>query len=167
MTDNNSEFYNDITLNLHKIVSKSGSCDVMVVSDLLERGKHFIMTWLKDEEFRKLFEGEPMMYYYNVACIAFGGGVAYADAFEKDVSQVKLGFVDTLLASEKNITALAQDILNLQTEDEKDQYQQTLGQMFSYFVEAVSPYWETEDPRPFLFQGLMAFFQTGISFRLN
>ena len=110
MTDNNSDFYNGVTINLHKL---AGGCDMMLVPDLLERGKQFIMMWLKDNEYRELFGGDAKMYYYNIACIAFGGGIAFADAYEKDASQIKLGFVDTLLASQKDITGLALDILNI------------------------------------------------------
>lgn len=164
MIDNNSDFYNRVTLNLHRL---AGNCDMMLVPELLEHGKDFIMLWLKDEEFRKLFNGDAQMYYYNIACIAFGGGIAYADAFEKDASQVKLGFVDTLLASQKDITALAQDILGIDSEDDKDYYRRRLDSMFKYFIAELEPYWAADDPRPFLFQGLMAFLQTGISFRLD
>lgn len=167
MTDNNSDFYNHVTVNLHKLCSKNGGCDMMLVPDLLDRGKHFIMTWLKDEGFREHFEGDAMMYYYNIACIAFCGGVAFADAFEKDVSQVKLGFVDTLLASQPDLTSLVHDILGITGQSQKDDYRRMLDNMFSYFLQELEPYWDKEDPRPFLFQGLMAFFQTGISYRLN
>ncbi len=163
MTQNNSDFYNRITIELHKI----SHCDVLVVPDLLDRGKHFIMMWLKDENFRKNFEGDAMMYYYNIACIGFGGGVAYADAFEKDVSQIKLGFVDTLIASQPDITKLATDILGYEDDDQKIEYRKMLDSMFSCFLSEMEPYWDKEDPRPFLFQGLMAFFQAGVSYRLK
>lgn len=164
MTENNSDFYNHVCVNLHKI---AGGCDMIVVPDLLERGKHFVMTWLKDESLREHFANDAMMYYYNIACIAFGGGIAYGDAFEKDVSQVKLGFVDTLLASQNDITGLAQDILSVEDEDEKREYRIMIDSMFKFFLDAIAPYWESEDPRPFLFQGVMAFFQTGVSYRLG
>ena len=165
MTENSSDFYNGVTINLHKL---AGGCDMMLVPDLLERGKQFIMMWLKDEEYRKLFGNDAQMYYYNIACVAFGGGVAFADAYEKDASQIKLGFVDTLLASQKDITGLAHEILGIdENEDKKDEYQRRLESMFSYFVAELEPYWDAEDPRPFLFQGLMAFFQTGVSYRLR
>lgn len=163
MTGNNSDFYNRITIELHRICH----CDVLVVPDLLERGKSFIMMWLKDENFRKSFEGDAMMYYYNIACIGFGGGVAFADAFQKDVSQIKLGFVDTLIASQPDITKLATDILGYEDDDKKTEYRKMLDSMFSCFLNEMEPYWDKEDPRPFLFQGLMAFFQAGISFRLK
>ena len=70
MTENSSDFYNGVTINLHKL---AGGCDMMLVPDLLERGKQFIMMWLKDEEYRKLFGNDAQMYYYNIACVAFGG----------------------------------------------------------------------------------------------
>ncbi len=168
MTDNNSDFYNRVSIGLHKIASENGRCDMMLVPDLLERGKHFLMTWLKDANFQSLFEGDAMMYYYNIACIAFGGGVAFADAFEKDASQVKLGFVDTLLVSQPDINALVYDILEITGyEDKITQYRKMLDSMFSFFLDEMSPLWDKEDPRPFLFQGLMAFFQAGISYRLK
>ena len=163
MIQNNSDFYNRITIELHKI----SYCDVLVVPDLLERGKSFIMMWLKDENFRKNFENDAMMYYYNIACIGFGGGIAYADAFEKDVSQIKLGFVDTLIASQPDITKLATDILGYEDEEKVLEYRQMLDKMFSSFLAEMEPYWDKEDPRPFLFQGLMAFFQAGVSYRLK
>ena len=164
MTQTNSDFYNRVTIELHKIAH----CDVMVVPDLLERGKHFIMMWLKDENFRKNFENDAMMYYYNIACIAFGGGVAFGDAFEKDVSQIKLGFVDTLIASQPDITKLATDILGYDGDEGKQiDYRKMLDESFACFLNEMEPYWDKEDPRPFLFQGLMAFFQTGISYRLK
>ena len=162
----NSDFYESLSLALHKAAIGT-SYDIMLVPDLLERGKGYLMTWLKDEGFRNSFSGDAMMYYYNIACIAFGGGIAYADAFEKDASQIKLGFVDTLLAGTPDITALAFDILSLDNEEKQTAYRATLDNMFSLFLQKMEPYWDKEDPRPFLFQGLMAFFQTGISLRLK
>lgn len=163
MIENNSDFYNRITIELHRVCHS----DVLVVPDLLERGKSFIMMWLKDENFRKSFEGDAMMYYYNIACIGFGGGIAYADAFQKDVSQIKLGLVDTLIASQPDISKLATDILGYEDEEKIVAYRQMLDSMFSRFLNEMEPYWDKEDPRPFLFQGLMAFFQAGVSFRLK
>ena len=69
------------------------------------------MSWLKDVQLRETFQNDAQLYYYNVACIAFCGGIAYADAWDKDVTQIKTGAVDTLLTSQGDITSLAVDIL--------------------------------------------------------
>lgn len=161
-----SDFFNTVTVRLLSIIRKSNrNTDITLVPDLLERGKSYIMSWLKDENLKETFKGDAMMYYYNIACIAFGGAVAYADAWDKDPSQIKIGIVDTLIASQPDINALATDILGI-GESGKDDYRRMLDSLFSEFLDIMDPYWQKEDPRPFLFQGLLAFFQTGINLRL-
>ena len=163
-----SDFFNRANIELHRILRLEGSKtgDITLVPDLLERGKGFIMTWLKDASLKETYADDAQMYYYNVACIAFCGGIAYADAWDKDITQVKTGIVDTLLASQRDISALAADILDI---DDSGQYKfhKLEDKLFEVFLEIMSPYWDKEDPRPFLFQGLLAFFQTGVSYRLD
>lgn len=163
-----SDFFNTVNIELHRImrVSMSKSGDIMLIPDLLERGKSFIMTWLRDAALKEELANDAQMFYYNVAYIAFCGGIAYADAWDKDITQIKTGAVDTLLASQRDIPTLAYDILELD-ENGKRALHGLCDKMFAVFSELMSPYWEKEDPRPFLFQGLLSFFQTGISFRLN
>lgn len=163
-----SDFFNRVNLELHRIVrtSESKTGDIMLIPDLLERGKGFIMTWLKDASLKEAFSNDAQMYYYNVACIAFCGGIAYADAWDKDITQIKTGAVDTLLASQRNIAELVFDILNLDDAG-KLKLHRMEDRMFAVFLELMAPYWDKDDPRPFLFQGLLAFFQTGVSYRLS
>ena len=163
-----SDFFDTVTVRLLSIIRKhmGKNSDITVIPDLLERGKVYIMSWLKDENLRDAFKTEPVMFYYNVACNAFGGGVAYADAWDKDPAQIKIGVVDTLIASMKDINLLATDILRIDEKGQED-YRRMLDELFSEFLEIMSPYWDKEDPRPFLFQGLLAFFQTGINLRIG
>ena len=163
-----SDFFNSVSIELHRLtrIYGDGTGDIMQIPDLLERGKNFIMSWLKDVQLRETFQIDAQLYYYNVACIAFCGGIAYADAWDKDVTQIKTGAVDTLLTSQGDITSLAVDILSLGGDGRKKLHMLE-DNMFSVFLELMAPYWDKEDPRPFLFQGLLAFFQTGLSYRLS
>ena len=164
----NSEFFNSVTVRLLSIIRQNGGAeaDITLVPDLLERGKNYIMSWLKDENLREAFKNDAMMYYYNIACSAFGGGVAYADAWDKDPAQIKIGIVDTLIASQRDINELATDILGI-NESGKEDYRRMLDSLFSEFLDIMDPYWKKEDPRAYLFAGLLAFFQTGINLRLS
>ena len=168
MEDYKSDFFNRSNIELHRALKtqagKSG--DITMVPDLLERGKSFIMTWLKDASLRESLSADPQIYYYNLACIIFCGGIAYADAWDKDIAQVKAGIVDTLMVSQRDIPALAADILELDDEG-KVQLHALEDGLFEVFLGVMNPYWEKEDPRPFLFQGLVAFFQAGVSYRLS
>ncbi len=158
----NADFFDRVTLRLCSIIKK----DISLIPDLLEHGKGFIMSWLKDVSLRKQFENDAVMYYYNVAWIAFAGGVAYADAWQKDITQIKLGTVDTLLTSQNDLAGLAMDILGLDG-DKQVEYRQNFDSMFSEFLQLMAPYWNKEDPRPFLFQGLLAFFTAGVSLKID
>ena len=162
--ENTSDFFDRLTLSLYTVIrEKSGKrADMMIAGDLLERGKEYIMTMLKSEALRERFASEPVMFYYNVASNAFGAGIAFCDAWEKDVTQVKLGFVDTLVAAQPDIHVLATDIMQ---EPDKTAYIGMIDNMFEIFLQQMQPYWDKEDPRPFLFQGLLAFFQSGINYR--
>lgn len=165
--ENTSDFFDNVTLRLYTVLRESTGKrgDMLMVPDLLERGKNYIMSLLQNEGLREKFKAEPMMFYYNVAAFAFAGGIAYADAWHKDVTQIKLGFVDTLIASQPDRHALALDIMGFETAAQKTAYHALCDAMFSKFVSLMEPYWDKEDPRPFLFQGLLAFFQTGINYR--
>ena len=165
--ENTSDIFDSVTLRLYTVIREATGkrADMMMAPDLLERGKNYIMTLLQNAALKEQFKNEPIMFYYNVASFAFAGGIAYADAWQKDVTQIKLGFVDTLIASQPDKHALAMDIMGIETEAEKNAYRGLCDDMFSEFIELMKPYWEKEDPRPFLFQGLLAFFQTGIIYR--
>ena len=160
--DNRSDFFDKVTVQLSSIAN----CDIALIPDLMERGKNFIMSWLKDVNLKEHFANDAVMYYYNVASIAFAGGIAYADAWEKDITQIKLGTVDTLLSSQRDIPSLAMDIVGM-TGERETEYRKIVDSMFSAFLDIMAPFWDKEDPRPFLFQGLLAFFVTGNSFRLK
>lgn len=160
-------FYNTACIELHRVLRMSGkSGDIAQIPDLSERGKRFIMTWLRDERLKNAFSNDPKMYYYNVACNVFCGGIAYADAWDKDIAQVKAGFVDTLLAAQSDLFSLACDILGLDGDD-KNRLHKLEDDLFSVFLQLLEPCWEKEDPRPYLFCGLLAFFQTGVSYRMD
>lgn len=162
--ENTSDFFDSLTLSFYTILrEKTGKrADMMLAGDLLERGKNYIMTMLSSELLRETFKDDPTMFYYNVASNAFGAGIAYCDAWEKDVTQVKLGFVDALVSSQPDIHALATDIMGV---TDKDGYIGMIDSMFEKFLSSMQSYWLKEDPRPFLFQGLLAFFQSGINYR--
>lgn len=164
----NSDFYNRANVELHRVVKLTGkrSGDMIIVGDLLERGKRFIMSWLKDADLKEACKDDPQLFYYNVAVNAFCGGIAFADAWDKDPGQVKAGIVDTLVASQRDVAGLAADILGLDATG-KTELHAIEDAMFDTFMEILEPYWDKEDPRPFLFQGLLAFFQTGVSYRLS
>lgn len=159
----NSDFFNRVTIELTRITGKH---DVALIPDLMERGKSFIMSWLKDVSLREHFQNDAVMYYYNIAAIAFAGGVAYADAWQKDVGQIKLGTVDTILTSQRDIPSLAIDILGM-TGERENEYRGMVDKMFKEFLDIMAPYWDKEDPRPFLFQGLLGFFTAGVSYKLK
>lgn len=160
--DNRSDFFDTVTFSLSRVVN----CDIALIPDLLDRGKNFIMSWLKDVKLREHFANDATMYYYNVAFIAFSGGIAYADAWDKDITQIKLGTIDTLLSTQPDIPSLAMDIMNMSGEREVE-FRETVDKMFENFLNLMEPFWDKEDPRPFLFQGLLAFFTVGVSFRLK
>lgn len=158
---NNSDFFNKVTVSLASIAK----CDIMQIDDLLERGQKLILTWLKDENLREHFKNDAMMYYYNIACIAFSAGVLYADAWDKDITQIKMGTVDTLLSAQPDLTGVAFDVLGVERDDENTR--RIIDSMFERFLELMTPYWDKVDPRPFLFQGILAFLEIGISYRLR
>ncbi len=158
---NRSDFFNSVSIEFAHITK----CDIMYINELLEHGKQFVLGWLKDEALRDHFKNDAMMYYYNISCIAFAGGILYADAWEKDITQIKLGTVDTLLASQTDIMSVAYDVLGIQNNDKNMRLM--LDTMFEKFLNLLEPYWDKEDPRPFLFQGVLAFLEAGISYRLK
>lgn len=162
-----ADFFNSVSIELHRLtkIYSDNKGDIIQIPDLLERGKNFIMSWLKDAQLKEAFKNDAQLYYYNISCIAFCGGIAYADAWDKDITQIKTGAVDTLLTSQRDIMSLAVDILSLDGDGRKKLHALE-DKMFSVFLELMTPYWDKDDPRPYLFQGLMAFFQTGVSYRL-
>lgn len=88
-----ADFFNSVSIELHRLtkIYSDNKGDIIQIPDLLERGKNFIMSWLKDAQLKEAFKNDAQLYYYNIACIAFCGGIAYADAWDKDITQIKTG----------------------------------------------------------------------------
>ena len=55
--------------------------ELVMIPELMESGRGYVMQWLKDEEFKATFKGNTTGYYLGLCANAVGGGMMYANAW--------------------------------------------------------------------------------------
>ncbi len=160
-------FFDSVCFEFHTLLKNAGIArgDLIHSDELLERGRMLIMSRLRDGALKDALKNDAQTYYYNIAVCAFCGGIAFGDAWNKDPVSVKTGAVDALLAAQPDLFSLACGILGLDGDGESS-LRRLIDALFSAFLDKMAPLWDGDNTRGYLFSGLLAFFETGLSLKL-
>lgn len=159
------DFFAEALKILHeKAVEYGWTINGMVYAkELLPYGQTFLLQMLNDKSFQQKFGLDAVSYYFNIGCYVFCGGVFYADCWVKDTAILRAD--DKLqYLTENDPYDLAVEILSIKN---SSAFEDFLSRIFDDWLEIMDPYWDMSNSRDYIFQGLLIFYQLGISERLK
>ena len=137
---------------------------LVMIPELMESGKGYVMQWLKDEEFKSTFKGNTTGYYLGLCANALGGGMMYANAWADSSALFDALKYDDLYDGSvwENIFSLAE----IKTDGEKTELRKFVLVIFEEWVKNVYPYLGADNAGDYLIESFNAFFQLGAGIKL-
>jgi len=138
--------------------------ELVMIPELIETGKTYVVSWLKDEEFKATFKGNTTGYYLGLCANAIGGGMMYANAWADSTMKFDSLRYDSLYEGSvwENIFAL----LEVTDNEEKTNFRKFVLVIFEEWVKTVYPYLSEENAGDYLIESFNAFFQLGAGIKL-
>lgn len=138
--------------------------ELVMIPELMESGRSYVMQWLKDEEFKATFKGNTTGYYLGLCANALGGGMMYANAWADSPSRLGALKYDSLYDGSvwENIFSLAE----VKTDEEKTNLRKFVLVIFEEWVKSVYQYLAFDNAGDYLIESFNAFFQLGAGIKL-
>ena len=160
------EFFNHTLKILSEKSIENGYMDdeLIMIPQLVDSGKKYVLSWLKDMSFKDTFKGNTTGYYLGLCANSLGGGMLYASAWADSENKIAGLCYDELYNGSvgENIFALAEITDN----DEKTRFQKFIILLFETWVKEVAEYLSLENAGEYLIESFCAFFQIGASIKL-
>lgn len=139
--------------------------DAIMVEKLTEVGEKYVADWLSDSEFYTTFKGNMVGYYLGISVNALCGGMVCADAWadgEDRLSKIKYDEI-----YEGGVWNNVFVLLEMTDDNEKKDFQNFIIEMYEKWVVALKDYFKHEKANEYILKTMCAFFQLGVSLRLD
>ena len=138
--------------------------ELVMIPELMNSGKSYVMQWLKDDEFKTTFKGNTTAYYLGLCANSVGGGMMYANAWADSSLKFDALKYDDLYDGSvwENIFSLAE----LKSDAEKNNFRKFVMIIFEEWVKNVYPYLSLNNAGDYLIESFNAFFQLGAAIKL-
>lgn len=160
------EFFNHVLKILSDKASENDYMDdeLIMIPQLVETGRQYVMKWLSDTAFKDTFKGNTTGYYLSLCANAVGGGMMYASSWADSENKLRELKYDALYDGSvwENIFALAE----LGTAAEKTEFQKFIICLFEAWVKEAVPYLSCENAGDYLIESFNAFFLVGAGIKL-
>lgn len=169
--DNNTKtprkIYKEILIDIHKSALDRGyiTKDAIMVEELLDMGFKFSSDWLGDDEFYQTFKGNMVGYYLGLCVNCFADGLFVADAWadgDKRLSTIKFDEI-----YDGGVWNNVFVLLEMTDANERKDFQNFMIEMYEKWVVSLKDYFETENANEFISISLAAFYQLGVTMRLD
>ena len=161
------EMYTDMLISLHKNALERDyiTQDAIMVEELLDKGFACSSDWLADAEFLATFKGNMVGYYLGICVNCLCGGMTYADAWADGGDGINKIKYDEIYEGGvwNNIFIL----LEMKGDSNKKDFQNFIIEMYEKWVVMLKDYFKADDAEKYISASLAAFFQLGVSMRLD
>ncbi len=139
--------------------------DAIMVETLNQRAETYMASWLDDKEFEATFKGNTVGYYLGLTVNALCGGMVYADAWADGEDRLSALKYDEIYDGGvwNNVFIL----LEMTDDNEKKDFQNFILEMYEKWVVELQCYFKQDDAKEYILYSLCAFFQLGVSLRLD
>lgn len=139
--------------------------DMIMVEKLNSYSEKYIADWLSNSEFYATFKGNMVGYYLGVCVNALCGGLVYADAWADGDDRISKIKYDEIYDGGvwNNIFVL----LEMTDNNEKKDFQNFIIEMYEKWVVLLKDYFHTDNANEYILKTLCAFFQLGVTLRLD
>lgn len=138
--------------------------ELVMIPELTDVSRTYVMQWLKDEEFKSTFKGNTTGYYLGLCANSVGGGMLYSSAWADNIKQFNSLRYDELYDGSvwENIFILAET----HTDAEKTEFRGFVIKLFEAWVKEVYTYLELDNAGDYLIESFRAFFLLGAGIKL-
>ena len=139
--------------------------DAIMVEKLNDLGEKYMAQWLSDAEFYETFKGNMVGYYLGLCVNALCGGLTFADAWaDGDDRLTKIKYDEIYEGGAWNNVFV---LLEMTDNNEKKDFQNFVIEMYEKWVVLLKDYFKTKKANEYILKTLCAFFQLGVTLRLD
>jgi len=139
--------------------------DAIMVEKLNSLGEKYMAEWLSDSEFYETFKGNMVGYYLGLCVNALCGGLTYADAWaDGDDRLTKIKYDEIYEGGAWNNVFV---LLEMTDNNDKKDFQNFIIEMYEKWVVLLKDYFHTKEANEYILKTLCAFFQLGVTLRLD
>lgn len=139
--------------------------DAIMVEKLNELAPKHVASWLSDSEFYATFKGNMVGYYLGLSVNALCCGLSCADAWaDGDDRLSKIKYDEIYEGGVWNNVFV---LLEMTDNNERKDFQNFMIEMYEKWVVLLKDYFQTSDANEYILKTLCAFFQLGVSLRLD
>jgi len=161
------EIYTDVLVAIHKAALERDyiTQDAIMVEELLDKAFSYSSDWLCDGEFYATFKGNMVGYYLGVCVNCLCGGMVCADAWADGGDALGNLKYDEIYEGGvwNNIFVL----LEMKGDSNCKDFQNFIIEMYEKWVVMLKDYFKADDAGKYISTSLAAFFQLGVSLRLD
>lgn len=163
---NSNEFFKHTLKTLSEKSTEKDYIDqeLVMIPQLVDLGKQYVMNWLADTAFKETFKGNTTGYYLALCANSLGGGMMYASCWAESENKLSDIKYDDLYNGSvwENIFVLAE----VSSNEEKTNFQKFIIYLFESWVKEVTPYLSRDNAGDYLIESFNAFFQIGAGIKL-
>lgn len=139
--------------------------DAIMVEKLSQTGEKYTADWLFDSEFLQTFKGNMVGYYLGICVNCLCGGLSCADAWADGDNRLDSIKYDEIYDGGvwNNVFVL----LEMTDDNEKKDFQNFIIEMYEKWVVLLKDYFKNDNANEYILKTLSAFFQLGVSLRLD
>lgn len=139
--------------------------DAIMVEKLSEIGEKYTADWLSDEEFSDTFKGNMVGYYLGICVNCLCGGLSCADAWADGDNRLEKIKYDEIY--EGGVWNNVFVLLEMTDPNECKDFQNFIIELYEKWVVLLKDYFKSENAKEYILKTLSAFFQLGVSLRLD
>lgn len=161
------DIYSDVLIKIHRAALERNyiTQDAIMVEEITDKGFEYSADWLDDEEFYATFKGNKVGYYLGLCVNCLCGGMVYADAWAYGGDTIDKIKYDEIYDGGvwNNIFVL----LEMKGENNCKDFQNFIIEMYEKWVVLLKDYFKSDDANKYISTSLAAFFQLGVTLRLD
>ncbi len=159
--------YAELSALIHKEAQKRDYIvnDAIMVEKLSEIGEKYTADWLADEEFIETFKGNMVGYYLGICVNCLCGGMSCADAWADGDNRLDKIKYDEIY--EGGVWNNVFVLLEMTDPNECKDFQNFIIELYEKWVVLMKDYFKQSNAREYILKTLSAFFQLGVSLRLD
>ena len=157
------DFYKDCLSSFHQFASEKGYVKngIIFIPELMPIGERIVKAFLTDPFFISEYASDPLQYYYAIVGLSIQAGMVIADKWHTNYSELKNGFVDTVIS--EGPAEMAQALMDANFHVNAEKANEFYSGIYTIWMQLHNPYWVVNDPRKYTFLGTVAAYQVGIS----
>jgi hypothetical protein len=139
--------------------------DAIMVEKLSELSEKYTADWLSDEEFSSTFKGNMVGYYLGMCVNGLCGGLSCADAWADGDNRLDKIKYDEIY--EGGVWNNVFVLLEMTDPNECKDFQNFIIELYEKWVVLMKDYFKENNATEYIIKTLSAFFQLGVSLRLD